>query len=241
MKNNNSPLTTCGETAVKNYPVIPEEDSTKTGTCWSWKKLRKLPRFASVDPSPSQRLLQWTEMLEAAELELFCLKQEARNYNTRKHTAGLFVGTCLHQICYGFHCMLDPEGRKDLLKVLFERMPQEVLDVLHVVYDFNCQEAEYMLNRVPSMFAKTRLFIDRFHAMSHKCASVFKLQAYPAFQELVTTGSEQFNFFLQKYHSNTPFMTQSTYITFVRLLAGLHNYKVNRNIAYVAQKYCINL
>jgi hypothetical protein len=37
------------------------------------------------------------------------------------------------QICYGFHMMVDPEGRKDLFYVLYERWPADKLKNLTVV------------------------------------------------------------------------------------------------------------
>ena len=92
-------------------------------------------------PATALNILQWSDKPTTAEMieaELFCIKTEQNNYSNRKHTAGIFVGYCPHQICYGFHSMVAPEGRKDLLKVLYERMPQEVLNELHVLYDFNC-------------------------------------------------------------------------------------------------------
>jgi hypothetical protein len=136
--------------------------------------------------------------------------------------------------------MVVPEGCKDLLKVLYERMPQEVLDELHVVYDFNCQEGEYMLNRLPQMFSKIRLFIDCFHAMSHKCASVFKLQAFSVFQELVSTGAEALNNFLQRLHGQTPFMKQETFMVLMEALVGLRNYSMNEEIERIVQMYGLN-
>lgn len=38
-----------------------------------------------------------------------------------------------NQVVYGFHIMVDPEGRKDLFYTLYERLPQHVLDKLVVV------------------------------------------------------------------------------------------------------------
>jgi hypothetical protein len=102
------------------------------------------------------------------------------------------------------------------------------------VYDFNCQEGEYMLNRVPEMFGKTRLFIDHFHATSHKCASTFKLQAYPVFQELVSTGSESLSLFLQRLHEQAPFTKQETFVAVVRVCAGLQNYMFNSELKKLA-------
>jgi hypothetical protein len=40
---------------------------------------------------------------------------------------------CEHGVVYGYHMMVDPEGRKDLFYVLYERFPQPVLDDLTVV------------------------------------------------------------------------------------------------------------
>ena len=156
---------------------------------------------------------------------------------SRKHTAGLFVGSCVHAIAYGFHIMVSPEGCKDLLKALYEQMPQEVLDQLHVLYDFACQEAGYMLNRVPDMFQHTRLFVDRWHAMSHKCASIFKLQHYPMFQELPSTGSESLNSFLQRLHSQGPFMKQQTYVGMLQAMMGVRNFLRNEEMKELLVKY----
>ena len=60
---------------------------------------------------------------------------------------GIFVSCCIHTICYGFHMMFGPEGRKDVMKVLYERYPQDALDNLLRIYDFSCQAAEYCANR----------------------------------------------------------------------------------------------
>ena len=127
-----------------------------------------------MDPvQPTALTAEWSEPQETpAEAELFCLKEEKRSYSTQKHTAGLFVASCLHAVCYGFHHIVQPEGRKDLLKVLYERFSQEVLDQLHVLYDFNCQAGEYLLNRVPHMFSKTRLFIDSCLPQVCRCVQV---------------------------------------------------------------------
>ena len=43
--------------------------------------------------------------------------------------------------------MFGPEGRKDVMKVLYERYPQDALDNLLRIYDFSCQAAEYCANR----------------------------------------------------------------------------------------------
>lgn len=226
---------------LDKYTTVPELDPKLSGTCWSFPRIRVLPRFEGVDPLPSStNVAQWKDTGNSHETDLFCLKEEKRGYTAQKHTAGLFVGCCLHAVCYGFHSMVAPEGRKDLLKVLYERMPQEVLDQMHVLYDFNCQQGEYMLNRVPEMFSNIRLFIDRFHATSHKCASAFKLQAYPVFQELPSTGSESLNLFLQHLHGQAPFMRQDTFVSIVRACVGLRNYIFNCRLLKAAEKLAQN-
>ena len=97
--------------------------------------------------------------------------------------------------------MFGPEGRKDVMKVLYERMPQTVLDNLIVIYDFAYQASEYCIKREPEMFCKTQFFIDHFHAANHKCAFFWKLMSYPGFAELASTVSESLNSFLQRFHS----------------------------------------
>jgi hypothetical protein len=225
-------------TQLQNYPLVHELDPKLSGTYWSFPRLRVLPRFEGIDPLKPSTIAEWSDShQESTETALFCLKEEKQNYSSQKHTAGLFVGSCLHAVCYGFHNMVAPEGRKDLLKVLYERFPQEVLNQLHVVYDFNCQEAEYMLNRLPEIFMHTRLFIDRWHATSHKCASVFKLQGYPVFQELVSTGAESLNQFLQYFHGQTPFMKQETAMIILMGFVGLRNYLINEELTHWKQVY----
>lgn len=48
--------------------------------------------------------------------------------------------------------MAEPEGRKDLFYMLFERWPADKLDSLVTIYDFNCNAEEYELNREPLLF-----------------------------------------------------------------------------------------
>ena len=176
-------------------------------------------------------------MVDEEEDDLLCNKDESRGYSHKKHTAGLFVGCCLHAVVYGFHMMVQPEGRKDLMKVLYERFPKEVLDLLCVVFDFNCQAAEYMLNRDPETFSDIRLLIDQFHAMSHKCADVFKMQSFAEFQELVTTSSESANLFIQRMHSQAPFMKQETFMLLCQTILGVRNWLFCKDLELKKQKH----
>ena len=133
--------------------------------------------------------------------------------------------------------MVAPEGRKDLLKVLYERMPQEVLDELTVVFDFNCQEGEYMLNRVPSMCAHIRLLIDHWHSRAHKCPSMFKMDAYPLLQSLISTSSESLNNIMQHLHSQTPFMSMDTYVIVISGIMGVRNKLLNDKMSLLINQY----
>ena len=45
----------------------------------------------------------------------------------------MFITCCEHGHIYGFHMMIDPEGRKDLYHMLYERFPQDALDQLTIV------------------------------------------------------------------------------------------------------------
>ncbi len=94
-----------------------------------------------------------------------------------------------------------------------------------------------MLNRIPDMFAHTRLFIDRFHATSHKCADVFKLQAFGEYQELISTASESLNLFLQRFHGQAPFMTQATFMLLLSNIVGVRNYMLNKEMLQLQKQY----
>lgn len=62
-----------------------------------------------------------------------CRKADQATGANRFQVPGIFIICCSHGVVYGFHMMIDPEGRKDLFYILYERMPQEVLDKLTVV------------------------------------------------------------------------------------------------------------
>jgi hypothetical protein len=62
-----------------------------------------------------------------------CRKAEQGNGPNRSQVPGIFIACCEHGHVYGFHLMIDPEGRKDLFHLLYERFPQQALDKLTVV------------------------------------------------------------------------------------------------------------
>lgn len=224
----------------EKYTVLPEADSTLSGVYYpTWPKIHSLPRFAGIDPAPTTKTTEWSDpQASTTEAELFCKKVETNNYESRKHTAGMFVVSCLHGICYGYHNMLQPEGRKDFTKVLYERMPSEVLDGgLFALYDFACQAAEYMYNRCPELVHGVEFKLDRFHGVSHKCAGVFKLHEFAVYQQLVSTGAEILNDFLQLMHGQTPFMKQETKAIVLNGVVGIRNYLINDELERIITMY----
>lgn len=62
-----------------------------------------------------------------------CRKAVVGSGPSRYQSPGVFITACEHGVVYSFHLMVDPEGRKDVFYVLYERMPKEVLDKLTVV------------------------------------------------------------------------------------------------------------
>jgi hypothetical protein len=62
-----------------------------------------------------------------------CRKRDTKT-SKRKLTYGIFSLLCQHHVCYGFHLMQTPEGRKDLFCVLYERYPTESLKSYVFIY-----------------------------------------------------------------------------------------------------------
>lgn len=117
-----APLPDClAQPKAENYLV--------DGHCYDWPIIRDgktYPDFANADGS--------------------CRKKEDRQTNSKNLIPGIFICVCRHQvnicavfstknlqICYGFHLMTDPEGRKDLFYTLYERWPADKLKQLTVV------------------------------------------------------------------------------------------------------------
>ena len=73
----------------------------------------------------------------------------------------MFVASYLHRVYFKNHDMIQSEKRKNLAKVLVERMSKKVLAKLHILYNFNYQAKEYLYNRFPDLFAFTKFLIDR--------------------------------------------------------------------------------
>ena len=226
-----------GKEASSGEEAIAEKPYTISGSAWhQWPKLRELPVYSALDKERAsvvrdgvhgtEHTLQWTDIESSATVlpSEECKKVESRGFDHKNLTAGIFVGSCVHRICYGFHIMYEPEGRKDIMKVLYERMPEQVLQGLTVLYDFACQAAVYAHRREPELFTSTKWLIDRFHGYSHKCSDFWKMSSYPSVANLCSTASESLNSALQGFNSMCAFMRQDTFMIFVCLIIGIINW-----------------
>jgi hypothetical protein len=196
-------------------PVIDEAASVVSGASYPfWPKLRNTHIYTgrdkvsktlgSLQTAEHNTTQQWNDFEQGddkPDKTEQCTKVENRGYKTKDLVSGVLVTCCSHTVKYGTAVMYAPEGRKDVMKVLYERLPQVVLDNLTVIYDFACQAAEYCISREPKMFCMTKFVIDRFHSNNHKCGSFWKLSTYPGFADLVSTASESLNAFIQRFHS----------------------------------------
>lgn len=230
------------ESVLEGIPVLPEKPACDSGSCWqyAWPKLREMNVYKGMDVAKTSTLpkggseevtvSQWADVNATIITDEDCKKTESTTYNSKDLIAGLFVGCCVHRVCYGFHLMSEPEGRKDVMKVLYERMPQTVLNHMTVLFDFACQAGVYCVRREPSMFAQTKFLIDRFHALSHKCASFWKLYSYPSFTCMESTASESLNADIQPLQSMCAYMRQSTFVNFLSLYIGVLNWLKNKKL-----------
>jgi hypothetical protein len=216
----------------KRYIKIPDSSFTLSGVFWpSWPKVRQFHRYVGYNDVPDKNTDKnaWADIEEdMLTSDTVCKKADTRAYINKDLIAGIFVGCCIHTVCYGFHLMLAPEGRKDVFKVLYERFPSEVLDHVNVIFDAACQAGEYCIKREPELFAFTNFFVDRFHGVTHTCNNFWKLASYPGLVELISSSNESLNDFLQQFHSQAAYMKQATLMQFVKFLTGVCNWLLSK-------------
>ena len=151
--------------------------------------------------------------------------------STRNQIHGIFVGCCMHSICYGFHLMETPEGRKDFFYVLYKYWSKEKIDSTTFIYDFFCSALEYMLNREPLLFQNIWGKIDKFHSGSHKCSELYDIRKYLNQKATGNTSiMESLNSFLSHFKSQTAYMKQETFIKFLKVILGFRNYFINTKL-----------
>lgn len=151
-----------------------------------------------------------------------CLKRPLDRSKERWLTPGILIATCRHGVPYGFHIMFDPEGRKDVFSVLYERMPEEILANLTVIYDFGCQLSEYILNREPNLFKWVIFFVDKFHKRAnHKCKELFDLDSHPIMGFLNSSTIESLNSYVQHFRRQVAGMKQETAMLYIAFMLAL--------------------
>lgn len=112
----------------------------------TWPKIQQMHKYPKLDTGGSSTVQpqQWANVEEESEINKnVCKKQNTRKYTNKNNITELFIVCCIHTICYSFHLMLVPEGRKELFKVLFKRILCYMLNHLNVIFDAACQGGEY--------------------------------------------------------------------------------------------------
>ena len=132
----------------------------------------------------------------------------------------------IHGHCYGFHIVVNSEGRKDPFSSLYmyaEKPPSEVF------YDFSCQLEEYCLNREPHFWRDCRFFHDIFHGFCHKCPFVYNSKRIPALDQGINSEiCEQFNAYIKKIKFSARSMNQSHFVFYLQFFIHQWNEKRER-------------
>lgn len=92
------------------------------------------------------------------------------------------------------------------------------------MYDFACAPYDYCLNREPEHFKDTMFVVDRFHWKNHNaCTRSYKLGMYLDLSFLNSQVAEQCNSALTRIKRSVSQMTQSAFMTSVRLFLHVWN------------------
>ncbi|XP_065056806.1 uncharacterized protein LOC135685015 [Rhopilema esculentum] len=123
---------------------------------------------------------------------------------------GIFTLFCKHEICYGFQVMLSSESPNVPFEVIFTRFEEAPL---HCIYDNACNLHDFVLNRQPSFFAKTKFFVDKFHWPGHTgCSIGYKLENYPHLNKINDQINEQTNACLKRIKPQLSYMTSHNFM-----------------------------
>ncbi|KAL0563841.1 hypothetical protein V5O48_018219, partial [Marasmius crinis-equi] len=132
----------------EEYLVV--EDWRKTGTCYSFPKIREHPTYPGLSGDGT------ADKLNKAEWGGKCTKYYS-TYGEKRLTGGIMAVWCTHSVCYGSHCIPKAEGRNDVFSAMYTRLPKAPQ---RVVYDFACALGPYFMARKPEFFKHTQFFID---------------------------------------------------------------------------------
>lgn len=131
-----------------------------------------------------------------------------------------FCGT--HNKCVGFSILNSAESCKIVSETIISRfdVPPEI-----IIYDNCCNLEEYILNRFPEYFKKTKFFVDGFHHKSHtNCANTYDSGIHQ-FIKCNSSLVEQKNSKLRHLKDTTPFLKARTF--FSKIVYAVH--KINND------------
>jgi hypothetical protein len=144
-------------------------------------------------------------------------------------TWGLFFVFCACGHMYGFHEILNAEGRKDayyVLRYLMKEAPKVV------IYDFACQLEEYCMARDPEYFKDTVFLIDHFHTYNHTCSRIYKISAYPVLNYLNSEIAEQGNSWVKSgTRQQAKQLREDTFSLLIMALRAMWNEEKDEKIA----------
>lgn len=135
--------------------------------------------------------------------------------------AGTVLGWC-HDCrkCLFFAVMSNPESPRTVFEILYSLFPKAPA---RVIYDNACNLHQYCLNRESAYFKQTIFLVDSMHFRDHKqCCIDYNTSKYP--DVLNSPLAEQRNSVLRKLENSMSYMSQSTFLLFLRhYLHRLHD------------------
>lgn len=128
----------------------------------------------------------------------------------------------VHRKCIGFVILDKPESPRIVTQVLLTRFTEMPAIIL---YDNGCNLNEFIMNRYPNEFEKSRIFVDGFHFNSHNnCSNSYDSHSHPDITNDVNTSlPEQKNSRYTKMKATSPFLKLSTFMAKVRYSAMFYN------------------
>jgi hypothetical protein len=168
------------------------------------------------------------------EFSAFCNKHEYKVYSK---TPGIFLIFCPHGVCVGFEALNRFEGPMMVFDVLYRRF--KVAPGM-VNYDNACNLSRTCYKLAGSHFRNTFFFIERYHSPFHiSCGIAYTIDAMlPPDRKLIDTGdpgetllvkdvnsqvAEQTNSRLEKIARQTGYMSQHTYMAFLKVFMYFNN------------------
>ena len=134
----------------------------------------------------------------------------------------------IHGHYYGFHIVVNSEGRKDPFSSLYmyaEKPPSEVF------YDFSCQLEEYCLNREPHFWRDCKFFHDIFQGFCYKWPFVYNSKRIPALDQGINSEiCEQYNAYIKKIKFSARSMNQSHFVFYLQFFRHQWNEKKGKDL-----------